>query len=68
MKYGMLKRAMPVHNGTIAFCFFPYRKNPNPIDPKTIPQISSEVVSIVNVLEFQSQMRLMTDLTRCNEA
>jgi len=38
---------MPVTNGTIFFCFLPYRKNPRPIEPKSIPQRSSEVSSII---------------------
>ena len=34
MKYGKTNKAIPVIKGTIFFCFFPYIKNPRPIDPK----------------------------------
>jgi len=46
IKYGKIKRAIPVDNGTAAFCFFPYKKNPKPIDPNTIAQIRCDVSSI----------------------
>jgi hypothetical protein len=47
MKYGKIDSHIPIINGTILFCFFPYIKNPKPIDPKSIPQISTEALSIV---------------------
>jgi len=45
---------MPVINGTTAFCFFPYTRNPKPIAPNIIPQISSDVPSILKITDFYS--------------
>jgi len=39
IKYGKTKSAKPVHNGTIAPCFFPYRKKPIPMPPNKTLQI-----------------------------
>jgi len=39
-KYGNTISAKPQTSGTIARCFLPYRKKPNPIDPNRTPQSS----------------------------
>lgn len=34
---------MPLINGMIAFCFFPYTKKPKPMDPNITPHINVDV-------------------------
>lgn len=43
IKYGITISPIPLINGIIAFCFFPYIKNPSPIDPKITPHINVDV-------------------------
>jgi hypothetical protein len=58
MKLGNTIKAIPETIGTVAFCFFPYAKNPRPIAPNTISQISSDVDSILKFKVFKSQGKL----------
>ena len=46
IKYGTIKREIPVRSGIAALCFLPYIKYPRPIAPHIIPQISCELPSI----------------------
>ena len=43
MKYGIIINPIPLISGIITFCFFPYTKNPSPIDPKITPHINVDV-------------------------
>ena len=42
-KYGKTMSSKPQTNGTTAFCFFPYKKKPNPTELKSKPQSSDDV-------------------------
>jgi len=46
-KYGTTNSPVPLNNGMMAFCFFPYTKNPSPMDPKITPHINVDAF-IVN--------------------
>ncbi len=61
IKQGNTNRAIPVNSGTIAICFFPYEKNPRPITPNTIPQISSDVPSILELPVFFSHRHITSN-------
>ena len=51
-------KAIPETIGTVAFCFFPYAKNPRPIAPNTIPEISSDVDSILKFKALKYQRKI----------
>jgi hypothetical protein len=42
IKYGKIMSVIPQTNGTTAFCFLPYTKNPSPTEPNSKPQRSHD--------------------------
>lgn len=48
-KYGKTRRISPHTIGTMAFCLLPYIKKPNPIEPKSNPQNSHDVLNAVSL-------------------
>ena len=63
MKYGKTMRANPQMSGTIAFCFLPYIKKPNPTEPNSTLQRSNDEFNATSHVPWsENSMAESTDL------